>query len=93
MNSRELRLNHLLEQIGYQSGKSSDPEHILIEYHSNAISASNLCDIGTIDEILAIGDKFGDNAVKQHIQEKTEELDRQIKSGAVNALTLSDRTD
>nr|HET6901380.1 hypothetical protein [Ktedonobacteraceae bacterium] len=93
MKSKEITLEFLLKRIGYQRAQSSVLDHVVITYQSNATGFDNICDIGTIDKVLAIGNMYGDEAVKRHIKEMIEMLEEQIKRGVANALKLAERTD
>lgn len=93
MNSQDDDLNSLLKRISYERSKGAAGDDVLVVYNSAATHNINLCNIGKINYILEIGDKLGDNAVRNLIREKTEELDRQIISGSRNALLYPQRTD
>jgi hypothetical protein len=85
MSVEETKLDELLDRIGYQRGTGKgNSKEVWVGYYSRAIQAPNQCLIGTINEILMLSDE----AIKQLIEEKTDEIDRKIVA-SIQPLELS----
>jgi hypothetical protein len=85
MSVEEAKLDELLARIGYQRGTGKgNSKEVWVGYYSRAIQAPNQCLIGTVSEISMLSDE----ALKQLIEEKTDEIDRKIVA-SIRPLELS----